>query len=866
MGYAKNGLPSVVAKQRADRIVEEVAIPNSGAVSAGQKFAQGALPWAEQKDSFFAPSFLDPERANGLYPYRLIVISAKTNAIINDIGSFGGSGSNEVVKNQTNTGGVLYTLSAPRGSWEFLLPITPQQLNITDHYAITTTATMRGVVEEHNGIKFKTITASGTTGIWPTRETTEDDTAGQGQALLGGITSALDGIVDSFNTLVDFGKTPPKSPNIMGQDGGVTTGYFQALLLQQFIEQYVMAKKNPENKHWRLVFDCPKTNESFVVTPQIYTVSKNQRSPGESLWNMQFKAWKRVELARGLEDLGKSNLIPLDPNFFQTLNNSLDNARSLMSSSLNLIKAVRADFRKPFDTLRKFTLLIKDFNGIVKAVSDLPNQIGRDISDATKKRSADLEGIPEDSRTPRKVSAILASVKSELALNEGMSGAEVKSGELGTGAKDSGAISPLNKVFDEPEGNYDFLSLIDIEGLELTPKQTFAIEDEIELNSLISIEEIKEGIKEIQDLILSLTNNFGAGDQFFSTIYGRPAPKVRSTPMSIDEFELIAAMEEVVLQLNLMVSTRDFEDNRTQSSLEYVGGLAQDSNIPFNSSATSKKLVPIPFNLTLQQISARYLGDADRYNEIITLNDLRSPYIDEDGFFYSLLSNGDSRQFNIITKENLFIGQKVTLSSATVSAFIRKITAIEKITDSNYLISVDGLDNLNTLTTTDLAKVKAFLPGTVNSQNQIYIPSDIVSEKQSRSFDIPFLNDDTLTSLSKIDWLLEDNGDIVINSFGEAALANGLTNIVQALKMKINTVKGTILSNPDFGMGIRHGMHVTDITVEKSLNDLKNMIVSDPRFSGVEKIEINVLPPDLSITIVAVLANGKGIFPINFTV
>ncbi len=38
--------------------------------------------------------------------------------------------------------------------------------------------------------------------------------------------------------------------------------------LQQFIEQYSMAKKDPNNKHWRLVFHCPKTmaNELFAST------------------------------------------------------------------------------------------------------------------------------------------------------------------------------------------------------------------------------------------------------------------------------------------------------------------------------------------------------------------------------------------------------------------------------------------------------------------------------------------------------------------------------------------------------------------------------------------------------------------------
>lgn len=847
---SKGGFGSAVTKFRGN--------PNPG-----NGFVQADLPWSSQSDSFFGPKNLSPDRADGIYPYRLVVVDVNDNNSI--VGEGGQSDSAEVVKYQSDTGGVQYTIGNSF-AWEFILPITPQQLSITDNYAINTTATMRGVVEEHNGVKFKTISASGTTGIWPTRPGAEDDLAGEGRALLGNIKSALTGVVDSFETLIEGGKTAPKSPNILGDEGGVKTGYFQAQLMQQFLEQYAMAKKNPDNKSWRLVFDCPKTNESFVVTPQMYTVTKNERSPGESLWNMQFKAWKRIEINQKGPSAVDSNLVPLDPNFFQTLNNTLDNTRSLMSNSLNLVKAVRADFRKPFDTLRKLTLLVKDFVGIAKTVADLPNQIGQDINDATKKRAADLSGPPEDSRSPSKVKAILSSIKNEQTLNEGMSGAEVKSGELGTGAKDNSDISPLNNVFDEPEGNYDFLSLVEVDTLQLTPKQTFAIEDEVELNSLISIEEIKESISEIRDLTLDLTNNFGAGDQFFSDTFGRPDPKTRATPMTIDEFELISSLEETILQLNLMVSTRDFDDNRTQSSLEYVGGLADDSGIPFNSSVTAKKLVPVPYNLTLQQISARYLGDADRYNEIITLNNLRSPYIDEDGFSYSFLSNGDGRQFNILTNENLFINQKVTLSSSTQPAFIRKITAIERITDTNYLISVDGLDNLDILTTGDNAQMKAFLPGTVNSQNQIYIPSDEPVEQQSRTFDIPFLNDDTLTSLSKIDWLLEDNGDVVLNSFGEAALANGTNNIVQALRMKIKTVKGTILSNPDFGMGIKPGVSVSDIVIEESLNNLRSMILADPRFSGIEKIEMNILPPDLSITIVVTLAGGRGVFPINFTV
>lgn len=846
-----------------------VTNPKKQSGGSGSQYSPDKRPWSKQDDSFFAPINLHPKRADGIFPYRLVVIDvAEENRIV-----AGGSGGAVDITNQitvtkyaSDTGGVSYTTQNVASKWEFTLPITPQQLSITDQFAINTTATMRGVVEEHNGVKFKIISASGTTGIWPTRDRAIDENAGSGVALFGGTAEALGQLGRTFNTLKNGGKSKSKTPDITKDE--TNTGYFQALMLQQFLEQYAMAKKNPANKGWRLVFDCPKTNESFVVTPMQYNVTKSQRSPGEFLYNMQFKAWKRIVIKKGLDNAkGKDKLQKLNPNFFQKISTTLTNARSLMSASSNVIKAVRADFRKPFDELRKVTLFVKDFAGLATSLADLPNQIGKDISSATKQRSQDLEFasvIQGDGST--KNEEIIATIRATAAANEGLSDQDVQDGVNGNDAKNANQVSPINQVFEEPESNFEFFNGINVDELPLTPQQQAAIQDEIELNSLISAEEIRDIISNTQNLILDLSNNFGAGDDFFSQVYGRPVPKKRATPMSVEEFELLSALEEAVLDMNILIATRDIDDLRIQSPLEYVGGLAEDSDIPFNSSSTSKYLAPVPFGLTIEEISARYLGDPDRYNEIITLNNLRSPYIDENGFFYNLLSNGDGRQFNISSNKNLFVGQKVQLSSNTTPTFARKITSIERITDTNYLITVDGLSDLNSLTTVNQAKMKAFLPGTVNSQNQIFIPSDQIVEAESRTYDIPYLKEDTMTGLSKIDWLMSDSGDVVLNSFGEVALANGLNNLVQAMKMKINTAKGEIMSDPSFGLGLQPGINVTDANIENILQDLTDMVTQDSRFEGVDNIELNVLPPEISLSITARLANGRGIFPINFTV
>merc|ERR1712146_557222 len=125
---------------------------------------------------------------------------------------------------------------------------------------------------------------------------------------------------------------------------------------------------------------------------------------------------------------------------------------------------------------------------------------------------------------------------------------------------------------------------------------------------------------------------------------------------------LVEAIYEAIQGMDYFTANKQLDNQNIQNPLEYVGGLASESGIAFEISS-SKYLAPVPFGLTIEQISLRYLKDANRWVEIATLNNLKSPYIDEDGFERFFLSNGDGRQFNIDSDENLFVGQKISLTS-----------------------------------------------------------------------------------------------------------------------------------------------------------------------------------------------------------
>ena len=882
----------------------------SQAINQGQRTSSAAHipPWDTpgqrgpffDNEAFWKPFTIDTNRWNRLYPYRLLVVDVSEPGTPKIVRGAGRGGVRSKVTQVAREQGIEYIITqvAEPNIWECVLPITPQQLAITDQFAISTTATMRGVVEEHNGVKFKLINISGTTGIWnkkPTKGGNISTPTSLGSVFAGtlGNVSALAQNVQRVATA--FSGQHPNQAKDAEQPGATaatefSTGYYQALYLGQFMERYAQAKKDPRNKGWRLVMDMPKRNVSYVVSPIAYTSQQSEQRPNEYLFNMQLKAWKRIDLRTGIVN-EQGELPKLEANLFQRVVNTIRETRRTLSSATNLVKAVRSDFRRPFEILRQTALAVKDLGGLAFSVADLPSAIIADaessIEDIGKTLSSSFSrgpaqpkgsvvastgglgrasiGTKLSSPTSRAGATVNLMVAREQAF-EGLSSEAVAAGALGDDAAQSLDTSPLNNVFENPEENFEFFDSINLDDLTLTEEQQNAVQDEIERIELITIQDLRDSKQELLDLALEISNNFGAGDQTYSNIYNRQDPRERVIDMTVEENEILASIYESIQAFDLLTATRQWDDFSVENPLEYVGGLANEADIPFED-FPSKMLVPVPFGLTIEQIAARYMDNADKWLEIVTVNKLRSPYIDEEGFVLNFLSNAEGRQFNVEDSENrLFLGQRIVLQSDTVPPFSRKIINIEEIGANNILITVDGEDNLDNLTLLDNARMQGYLPGTVNSQNQIYIPVNLPAQEDDRVFDIPQLDEPSLTKVSKVDFLLTENNDIAINSVGDFRVANGLTNLIQAMKLKIITQKGTLLRHLDYGLGIKHGVSVADIENGIIVNSLNQMIENDPRFDSVDRIDITLNGSTLNIQMSVVIANNSGVVPITFNV
>jgi hypothetical protein len=916
-------------------------LPWSASTSAGKVTPSGleagfvvtdSSPILPVTSSFFP--FLTPKGQlwDKLIPYRLVVMDVSHDPPV----VVSGSKPSAVSVNPLGNGTLSF--EAVTSAWEFFLPITPQQLSITDAYAINTSATLRGVLEEHSGVRFKNITIQGTFGVWPGRASIYTASPQQGgalgalQSVFGGTISAINDSLSKLNSIATAFTTgslssKPKTvrPGDSGDpDNGLSTSYYQTLMLTQFLEQYAEAKRNPANAGWRLVFDIPKQNQSFVVTPVGFTWNENVNKPMEINYNLQLKAWRRINLKDKLPSV-PLQVTPLSPNILQQITNTISAAQITAASAVNLIGAVRSDVDNILNIIRQTGIFVKQLYGIGMAASDMANGLVKDCNSTISQFASTLSisGLTGKAATDTTVLGAIAAMKTQNATNEGVPtpinpppltsaqfalnaaagkalSAQLAAAAIATNAASSVAqiaaakaaaasaalaaaqqaneynnivaqinaqtlasTNPASIAFQNPLRNPLLFSQVPISALTLNPAQQAALQNEVDTVNSFTVADLKIMRGTILTLCTQLSNSFGAGNAYYSVLFNQPTPLVRNEPMTLDEYNILQSFYELVQAYDVLTATNQIDNNQILNNMEYVSALAATSGIPF-STPNSKIQVPVPFGLNIEQISMRYLNDPQRWIEIATLNFLREPYIDENGFVYSLLSNADGRNIVIGSIQDLFVGQTIYLNSNTQSATARTIINIVTLSQTSFLLTLDGLPNLDGFATIDQAYIQAYLPGTVNSQNVIWMPSDLPTSPDDQ-INIPSsVANVKLVGLSKVDWLLTPQGDIAIDNVGDFRLAAGITNLVQALTIKFSTQVGTCLLNPDFGLNVKPGIMVSDTSASDVYNEIVGMITADPRFSGISGLQVTIQPPSMGISLGIGLSGIQGIFPVSF--
>lgn len=808
------------------------------------------IPAPPQKTdtTWYRPDSISGTNWNQLFPYQLMVVEQQGD-------------------------GTYAVMTDNEGSWVFTLPMPPEAFTISTPFAINTTVTMGGYVEEHNGAPIRMIRLSGSTGVafgrgnapqprgFDFRNSIIANTAAQGFATLNA--------ANALNAQGQF-VTNTHLQSEYGDPAGqmALTGYFQFRLLQIFFEAYSELKKTSKGRRARLALATYKDEAVYLVSPQMFDVDKQASAPLEYKYNLTFKATKRVKINKGTASLTTPYTpAQFSPGTLQTILNKLTQARVVLQGAKQAISAIGGDIEHDiFEPIRQITLLTKDLLGVPLTVADLSDSIIQDT------RSA----IIQFAQTANAISGLPQNIKAA-ALHVSQNAQNIASNitDLATETADdnnptppvilSRQAHPANSAFDNPSDNFDFFSLIPVGRLNLSPHVMSRIAQERARVRAFRRLDYQNMRNQIRAAEIALSNALNAGNATYNRIYGLTAPVVVviENP-SNDDFATLFALDQTVLEISRLAVTDGDTSSARINSIAFVAGLATGAGIAFKV-PTSKFAVPFPYGTSLEQLAQRYLGDSTRWMEIAVLNGLQAPFVDEEGFVLPLVVNGADNTVVISDVSHLFVGQPVWIGSDVVPRTQRTITGIQPISTTQFLVTVDGDADLDQYITLAHASLQAFLPNTINSQQTIFIPSDIQPEDADfTTKTIPGIDySDSLLSVGGIDLLLTPQNDLVITPDGDSRWAVGLTNIVQKVRLAMTTPQGSLPLHPEYGLPLQVGQSLADLSAEQVVQAAKGMFAGDPTFAGVQAASVSVQGPGALVNIAVSIAGTSQVIPIS---
>jgi hypothetical protein len=427
------------------------------------------------------------------------------------------------------------------------------------------------------------------------------------------------------------------------------------------------------------------------------------------------------------------------------------------------------------------------------------------------------------------------------------------------------AGDPLSTIFANPKQYYQYFSTINTSDLNIPSVVQAKITAERNRVRAFTRQDFANVLESTQAAGENFADFVGAGDPTFNATFNRvPLPASR-TP-SDNDFEVLFQFNAFIMQLNRYAAYNNLTAVPT-NPMDYAAGFYAGTQIPFQSSP-GKFLVPFPYGGTLEVLAATYLGTPDRWEEIAALNGLREPYVDEVGFTIPFLTNGNGSQVTVSSVQNLETQQLVYVYAGGQPRLARHIVSITPVNGGSYYVLIlDGTPNLGSYTTAQGAFLQAFLPGTVNSQMSLYIPSaQAASTPEYDTPGIPGLTYKDWFQIGGVDLLLTSQGDLVVTPDGDCRLAIGINNVIQSVWLAFNTPKGTLIHHPYYGFPKLVGQSIADTPATTILAAAKGLFDGDPTFTGVQSVSVAVNGPSARIYMGVGVAGSSNILPVAFDV
>jgi hemin uptake protein HemP len=766
------------------------------------------------------------------------------------------------------------------------LRLPPSSIRFSIPFAVTVTPTAGGVLEEHNGVVFQPISLQGTTGFFPKRQS-----AGQGSStgllkaansFAPATSSAIQQLFNSARSVVgsvtgapDQQRNPIFDP-LRDDNLLVESGYYQLHYLANFLIAYHEHKKTKDFSNVRLVFEVPKDNKAYVCAVTNFDYGKDKSEPYLIRYSMSLLAYDLVQLndaqppLLSQEDLDKLQIpSPNSQGAVKSVLATLLQTRKSIQAAQNVLLAANTDIQDVMQVYNQAYLSVKSIANVGQDITDFSNtfrtnaatllhtDFANRLVDVWSKRLQD--GDPDARKALGPAGPDQGSVPISPTNNLPVTTPQGETPQaVSNDPSDVSAQrlkTALHLALDNPDVGEN-ISLEDFSLPQHVQESIDTIGQKARQTTQNDITGVIDRLNQTSDLISFATNSM---DPDYQKTYGISDPNIPTRQLTEDDIILQADLEEGAAGYERLLATGELYGFREPDPFVAANESLDDTaKLP---SPLSAYPVVVERDATIERMAIRHLGSADRALDIIVMNGLRAPYIDEAGFTLALSSIGP-RTALVQDKRNIQIGQSCEIRGTGKATVRRRIVNIEDFDSVNYLITFDGDPVLDqTFPSSSNPYVWARLPGTVGSNDTILIPTN------QDSGEIPekatYLNSvmSHAERVFKVDTLLGPGGDVVLDHNGDWARAAGYTNAIQALRIKVETGVGELEDHLRFGLP---GAIGTKIDPLQDFNEtVRAAVTSDPRFTNATT-SATIDGTAERITVQAEGAAGTGLIPVTF--
>lgn len=414
----------------------------------------------------------------------------------------------------------------------------------------------------------------------------------------------------------------------------------------------------------------------------------------------------------------------------------------------------------------------------------------------------------------------------------------------------------------------DLFEVILITDLEVTQSEQALIDRDLQRIDSLTKDDFYQMRQRVRITHDKAADSMGLGDPDYNKLLSRVgSPQIMS--FQFDSFIVLKSLIDLMNQITTLIPSETVEIAKPDP-FEVVRSALRNPQIPISSSQ-SGVIIPFPGGATLERLAAKYLGSPDKWLEIATANNLKFPYVDELGRKVPLLINGIGNTVIVSIKElvNFAIDQEVFIGSDGQKLSPRRVVKIEQDKNNDQLlVTVSGDNDMSLYTTTQRAYVFIYALGTINSSKFIMIPTADGVGFKVNSQDPWFVKELSPDLQSAgVDLAIGLDDDLVIDSSGDLQLVYGLTNLAQAVNLKVQIKKEELIRNPDFGFSeIAGKLKNSDVNNSIVTLLIESALAGDDRLQGTDSVGFTVTDTSIIINATVRVAGSQSSIPLTFDI